>query len=43
MYAVHIVAETLTFIDKIEHMKDEEEATHRLPWDYFDDDSELPF
>ena len=43
MYAVHIVAETLTFIDKIEHIKDEEAAAPRLPWDDLDTDGELPF
>lgn len=43
MYAVRIVAETLTFIDKIEHIKDEEKATPRLPWDDLDTDIELPF
>ena len=43
MYTVRIVAETLTFIDKIEHIKDEEAATLRLPWDDLDTDGELPF
>lgn len=43
MYAVHIIAETLTFIDKIEHIKDEEAAAPSLPWDDFDTDGELPF
>lgn len=43
MYAVRIVAETLTFIDKIERIKDVEAATPRLPWDDFDTDGELPF
>ncbi len=42
MYAVRIVAETLTFIDKIEHIKDEERTVPRLPWDDLDD-GELPF
>ena len=42
MYAVRIVAETLTFIDKIEHIKDEEKTIHRIPWDDLDD-GELPF
>jgi len=42
-YAVRIVAETLTFIDKIEHIKDEEAAQPQLPWIDLDDDSELPF
>lgn len=43
LYAVHIVAETLTFIDKIERIKDAEAAMPRLPWDDFDADGELPF
>lgn len=43
MYAVRIVAETLTFIDKIERIKDAGAATPRLPWDDLDTDSELPF
>ena len=43
MYAVRIVAETLTFIDKIEHIKGEEAATSHLPWVDLDDDGELPF
>lgn len=42
MYAVRIVAETLTFIDKIEHIKDEEISSPRLPWDDLGD-GELPF
>lgn len=43
MFAVRIVSETLTFVDTIEHIKDEEEAERQrriLPWD---DDLELPF
>ena len=43
MYAVRIVAETLTFIDKIEHIKDSEAEVPLLPWDYPDSESELPF
>lgn len=43
MYAVRIVAEILTFIDKIERIKDAEAATLRLPWDDLDTDGELPF
>jgi len=43
MYAVHIVAETLTFIEKIEHIKDADAAKPRLPGDELDTDSELPF
>lgn len=43
MYAVRIIAETLTFIDKIERIKDTEAATTRLPWDDLDADGELPF
>ena len=43
MYAVHIVAETLTFIDKIERIKDAEAATPCLHRDDLDTDGELPF
>ena len=43
MYAVRIVAETLTFIEKIEHIKAAEAATLHLSKDDFDTDSELPF
>lgn len=42
MYVVRIVAETLTFIDKIECIKDAA-ATPRLPWDDLETDDELPF
>lgn len=43
MYAVRIVAETLTFIDKIERIKDAEAATPRLPWDDLDTDGNYRF
>ncbi len=43
MYAVRIVAETLTFIDKIERIKDEDTSEPRFLWDGLDDDGELPF
>lgn len=43
MYVVRIVAETLTFIDNIEKIKDEEAMQNRLPWDQIDEDDELPF
>ena len=43
MYVVRIVAETLTFIDSIEKIKDEEAMQNRLPWDQIDEDDELPF
>lgn len=43
MYAVKIVAETLTFIDKIERIKDTEAGQNRLPWDDIDIDDDLPF
>ena len=33
----------LTFIDKINRIKDAEAAAPRLPWANFDDDGELPF
>lgn len=42
MYVVRIVAETLTFIGKIECIKDAA-ATPRLPWDDLETDDELPF
>ena len=41
LYAVRIVAETLTFIDRIEHIKDETHTQNGLPT--WDDDDELPF
>ena len=42
MYAVRIVAETLTFIEKIEHIKEAENAHPRSVWDDLDN-IELPF
>ena len=42
MYAVQIVAETLTFIEKIEQIKDEETARPHSLWDDLDS-IELPF
>ena len=42
MYAVRIVAETLTFIDKIEHIIDDEKTVSRLSCDDLDN-GELPF
>ena len=45
MYAVKIISETLSFLDKIESIKDSEQRTE-YPWKEDDtelDDSELPF
>ena len=42
-YVVHIVAETLSFIDRIEKQKDSETTQNQLPWDQIDEDGVLPF